>query len=278
MRKGIILLVMFLALVLTGILIVKGNSNVPSYKVLGEQDKKLQEKIIQLDNLQKNEYQKSEDKLKKVMQEYEEKKKEYNEKIEIAKRNGANGELQIEKYRQEFIWATLGIYAKEKGVDLKIEITPSKGIEISEGFQGEFALYDFKVEAVGDYKQIEGFLYSLEGDDKFKARLNDFSLSPNIEEKAGEKEITKQQGTDIKKASEKIYTNDLKAKFTIKNVPLDTTGISKTTKANNPDVKTQNKDTKKTSTEQEIINNANDIGNSGSPKDIKEKTKQTINN
>lgn len=275
MRKSIIYLSVVLALVVSTILILKGNKNVPSYTKLGEQDAKLQNKIIELDNLQKNEYQKSEDKLKKAMQEYEEKKKEYNEKIEIAKRNGANGDLQIEKYRQEFIWATLGIYAKEKGVDLKIEMVPSKGIEISEEFQGEFALYDFKIESVGDYKQIEGFLYSIEGDDKFKARLSDFSLSPNIEEKAGE---TKQQGTDIKKVSEKLTFSNLKAKFTIKNVPLDTTGISKITKANNPDVKTQNKDTKKTSTEQEIIDNANALGNSGSTKDIKDKTKETIKN
>lgn len=279
MRKVIIYLGVLISIVITTLLILKGNKNVPSYQKLGLQDQKLQSKIVELNNIQRNNYQTSENQLNQVMKEYEEKKKEYNEKIEIAKRSGANGELQIEKYRQEFIWATLGTYAKEKGVDLKIEMTPSTGIEISDGFKGEFALHDFKIEAVGDYKQIEGFLYSLEGDEKFKARLNDFSLGANVEKAAA----PKQEGTDIKKASEKISTKDLKANFVIKNVPLDITGLA--TSLATKDVKNVEKEgTKKlqktnnsVSKEDSIINDANAIGNSGSTKDIQRETKKTIN-
>lgn len=103
-----------------------------------------------------------------------------------------------EKYKVDFLFVTLGGYARQEGVDVTFKITTSSTTDPNSTTLNYF-LADLQFSVTGQYIDVASFISDLENDDKLGFEINGFQMA--------------QGNTDG-------YTG-VSAKFTVKDVPID---------------------------------------------------------
>jgi len=103
---------------------------------------------------------------------------------------------QIEQYRIDFLWTTLGNYARREGLTLTLEL-------IAGQFPG---LYNLEFSLRGEYIGIVNFLYHIENDERLRFRIENFVIAPRIggttnqeeeEENTGRPDRLSHEATDV---------------------------------------------------------------------------------
>lgn len=96
-------------------------------------------------------------------------KEEYKNKTANIDENVNVNSVQIEKYKIEFLFTTLGNYAKREGVDLTFDIKEGSGDDI----------YNVDFTLIGSYIGITDFIYDVENDEKLNFTIENFLIAPN---------------------------------------------------------------------------------------------------
>ncbi len=214
MRKFLIALASILIIALTVYIIIAGISfaKVNGYKDISEINQELDINISKINDIKEYKYLSKQRELDTETSKLKETREDYLAKVEAAKLKGAKGsKLQIEVYELDFIWARVGNYATELGLEIKLDVFP--GTE--EKTLTDFKLYNLKLSVAGAYTDIVRFIYKIEGDRELSAQLSDFSMKPFSQ-------ITPTESSA--ENAEESTTNStvgLIAEFTLKNVPLN---------------------------------------------------------
>ena len=181
MRKILIIVIMILLVVLgfitmrTGIGI--GNFKVLSIPQISEQNKQLEAKIEEVNNLNEAEFPKKIADLKEASKNLEEAKKEYLKYTSLSSNDDILAAMQQKKYRIESLWVKLGTHAKKEGVILEFKIIPSS--------IGAKSANDINFTVNGNYVAIINFVYAIENDADLNFKIENFKLEPSSEDKNG---------------------------------------------------------------------------------------------
>lgn len=214
MRKILIALASILILALTIYIIIAGVgfAKINGYKDIDKINKELDLKILAINGIKERDYLAKQKDLDVETSTLRETREDYLAKVEAARIKGAKGsKLQIEIYELDFIWARIGNYASDLGLEIKLDVFP--GTE--EKLLHDFKLYNLKMSVVGEYIDIVRFIYKIEGDREISAQLSDFSMRPMAKTSADPEE-----GDEVEtETTSPVLT--LGAEFTLKNVPLN---------------------------------------------------------
>lgn len=211
MRKLLIALLSLLVLGLTVYVVIDGITfaNVNGYKKINKINNELDLNIAKINNIKEKEYIERENSLNAEIKTLEKTREEYLAKVEAARVKGAKGsKVQLEVYELDFIWARVGNYASDLGLEIKLDLFP--GTE--EKTLNDFKLYNLKFSVLGEYTDIVRFIYKIEGDNELSAQISDFSMTPT--QKAVQTE------NDEGKVTEASIST-IASEFTLKNVPLN---------------------------------------------------------
>lgn len=96
-------------------------------------------------------------------------KKEYENKMQYVSENVELGVVQVKQYKIERLWIVLQNYAKDRNVELKLEV-------IDTNSKNSNNLYDLNVTLIGDYIGITDFIYDIENDDTLEFNISNFKL------------------------------------------------------------------------------------------------------
>lgn len=152
--------------------------------------------------------------LKLAKQEYENKMKYVSENVEL-------GVVQVKQYKIERLWIVLENYAKDRGIELKLEVVDANASK----------LYDLNVTLIGDYIGITDFIYDIENDDTLEFNISNFKLvaetqekadstSNNEEKKQEDSNKTENKNEEDSNKTDKASKNKLKATFEIEGVGI----------------------------------------------------------
>ena len=170
MRK-ILLIVIIVILLAFGITAVFKGANIGSLSILsikqiGEKSEKLDTKIDEVNNLINSSYPKKKDELNKARKDEQLVKEKYFDEINSMTDEEMDNTLKRKLFDIEEIWAKVGNYAIDAGVN--IELTQTK--KSSTGARN----MHFKV--TGTYVAQTNFLYLIEDDEELNYRIYDFKL------------------------------------------------------------------------------------------------------
>ncbi len=213
MRKIVFALATILVLALTIYVIIVGLPfmNVNGYKGINKMSNDLDKKVSEVDKIKDVDYPQKETELNTQTSTLKDKREEYLAKIEAARVKGAKAsKVQVEVYELDFIWARVGNYASEVGLELKLDVFPGTEAKTL----NDFKLYNLKFTVTGAYTDMVRFIYKLEGDRQLSAQLSDFQIKP----------YTVTTETEKEDESAKKVVN-LSAEFSLKNVPLNHNNI-----------------------------------------------------
>lgn len=174
MKKFLISILVILLMVLTYFLVLKDitigswkNKNVGNIKEL---DSKLNEQIDTATKLNNQKYPDSIANLETAIKNLKIAKEKYQSKLNYMSDNVELGVVQIKEYKIERLWVTLGNYAKEENVELKMDIV---GNSVEDG------VYDLEITLIGGYIGITDFIYDIEKDDTLGFKILNFKILPN---------------------------------------------------------------------------------------------------
>lgn len=217
MRKVLIALLSILILALTIYVIIEGISfvNVNGYKEITVINRELDIKIMGINRIKDVEYINKQRTLDQETKALKDVREDYLAKVEAARLKGAKGsKLQIEIYELDFIWARIGNYASELGLEIRLDVFSGTEDKPLNGFK----LYNLKISVIGAYTDIVRFIYKIEGDRQIAARLSDFSMNP-----AGTISTEAEDSADgeSEEDTEDSGILSLNAEFSLKNIPLN---------------------------------------------------------
>lgn len=95
-------------------------------------------------------------------------KEKYNEKLRYLSNDININSRQVDRYKIEFLWTSLGNYAKEHDIEMQMDV-----IEAGED------TYDLEFHLVGSYIDITDFIYEIEQDAELGFRISDFKMLPD---------------------------------------------------------------------------------------------------
>lgn len=152
--------------------------------------------------------------LKDIKETYSNKTKNIKGKVDLT-------QTQIETYKIEFLWTTIGNYAKEKGVILTLDLREGSGTDV----------YDLDFTLLGKYVGITSFIYDLENDSRLNFKIDNFVIAPggtlkarqqeNVEETTGKVEETSNEATNTIEQNTNTESN-----ASVAAEPGDTTNLS----------------------------------------------------
>lgn len=212
MKKFFIIILVILLSILTYFLIAKnikiGNWQSSSISDIKTASSNLSQQIDTAKQLNNQEYpasisnlEEAGKKLKIAKEKYEAKKNYVDENVEL-------GVVNIKEYKIERLWTVLGNYAKDKNLDLKLDV-------LDTATQGS---YDLNITIVGDYIGITDFIYAIEKDDTLGFKILNFKLVPRTSSATttAESEDGKQQIA----TTTVVDANELTATFKIEGVGI----------------------------------------------------------
>lgn len=213
MKKLFISILVILLLILTYFLLAKNitiggwkSSSVSDIKALST---KLDEQIYLAKQLENQEYQESITTLEEASKNLKIAKEKYETKKNYVDGNVDIGVVQIKEYKIERLWIALANYAKDEGVELKLDLldTATQGV------------YDLDITVVGEYIGITDFIYDIEKDDTLGFKILNFKLVPKTitETTTQESEDGKQQIT----TATSVDASSLTATFKIEGVGIE---------------------------------------------------------
>ena len=196
---GFILLILIIVSAIKGIKI--GKLAVYSFEDIKQQGQELDTKIEEVNTEKNQNYAKALSDNSKSTNNLKQIKEEYEAKVATLSENPELGLTQIEKYKIEYLWNTIGSYARKEGlkIDLNIEETT-----IQETYNIKFSLQ-------GSYVGITDFLYDIENDDELNYKVKDFKIDPT----------TSTDTTTSGKTVSAVNTDVLYASFVVENVIIN---------------------------------------------------------
>lgn len=174
MRKILMMIIVLLLIVLGYFTVMNGieifGLKISSVKQIEEQNTKLKAKIEDINTLIDVEYPKKRKELDTAAKKLEEQKEEYLKYTNMSSDSEILEAMQKKSYKIEFLWAKIGVHAREEGINLKFEIVNSSS--------GADKVNDLKFTADGSYIAITNFVYSLENDTDLNFTIENFKLLP----------------------------------------------------------------------------------------------------
>lgn len=236
--KKLLLLVLIGLLIALSVFIGINGFEIGQLQILGftgiqDKNAELDAKIQEASKLAEKDYKKAISTVEENAKELEQKKKEYEEMIDITVEDGEQVVNQIERYEVETLWVKLGNYATSEGAIMKMDIV--KGVNSAQD------TYDLNFTVNGSYISITDFISDIENDSTLGFKIEDFKMLPG-NSKTG---------------------NELLATFTCKDIAIkDVTQTSNTdteevTTENDTDENTTSKDKTNTNTNSTSKDNAN---------------------
>lgn len=206
MRK--IILIVILALAVLGSYVVVANGielgtllNIKDFEAVEIASKEVDTLISQLVNVNDIEYKSKQATLDSAIRSYKSAKEEYEEMAAIINDSADDEEINmsmVDIYDVDFLWTTIGNYATEEGIVIKMDMTQS--ITSATSSTDEYTMCDLKFTVSGDYNPIIEFIYHLAEDNKLNFSISNFEMA-----KGGE---------------------NLQATFTVKSVPINNATLS----------------------------------------------------
>ncbi len=200
MKKLLISIIGFILLILICVAAIKGiyigKISIYSVKDIKEQSLNLDKKIEEANTQINQNYAKSVNDIKTAATNLLNLKEEYENRVGL---NGNIGITQIEKYKIEYLWGTIGGYGKDNGI--KIDSLEIQETSIEDTYNINFTLY-------GSYVGITDFIYDIENDDELNYRIKNFKMEPST--------ISSKTTSDNEVTS--VDTNTLKATFVVENI------------------------------------------------------------
>ena len=200
--------------VTAGMIVVKGietdNFSIDSYMTIAEANNELDDLINQASSLKETSYKNKKNQLDSAYKQLVSERESYEELNLGVDRNGIPLS-KIQEYEIEKIWITLGTYAEEQGIDLKLDISVNNSVSKT---------YDLNFTINGTYTEIEDFIRKVQED-------NTLVLSPYSENGVSSGTSTSSGVTDtgstimdgIATQSEENQTEE---------TPVDTTPVEET--------------------------------------------------
>lgn len=146
-----------------------GSIEIKSIPAIKEENAKLEQKITNASKLRNTDYTQSiaslENAYKKLMTE----KDNYEQMLALGVDENGETLNKIAEYETEKLWVTLGNYAKQEGVDWKMDVTSNNSISKT---------YDLNFTVTGGYIQIIDFLYDMERDTTLVFKIENFKMVP----------------------------------------------------------------------------------------------------
>ena len=176
MRKLLICLGLIVFIVLCYFFFAKGFQaiSVNSYQEIVDADKTLRTKKVELNKLNKTDYENKIGNLDKAVDKY----KDAKEKYEALIPSFANSEvtLSVKPYDVEFLWTIIGNYATEEGIGINLDFVSSISNTANKSAD-EYIIADMNFTVAGTYNSIIEFLYDLEDDDRLGFEIRNFKMA-----------------------------------------------------------------------------------------------------
>ena len=128
------------------------NKNVQDIKNLNS---KLDEQIDIAKQINHQEYPQAIENLETSIEGLKVAKEKYENKLKYISENVELGVVEIKEYKIERLWIALENYAKEEGIELKLDVVATSTDDV----------YDLNITLVGEYMGIMDFIYDVEKDD-----------------------------------------------------------------------------------------------------------------
>ena len=149
-----------------------GNIHILGVKKLSEENKKLDNSIMVLTNMNNNEYVKAVKDINDSATNYSKTKKEYDEIATVSSDAQIGAASQLQKYEIEYLWTRIGTHASNENVVLRMEIKANSSSSAT-------GYYDLNFAALGDYVGVTDFIYDIENDSSLGFKIENFKMEPS---------------------------------------------------------------------------------------------------
>jgi len=218
--KKILISILFIILAVLIYFLVFKNISVFEWKStsvtdIKDMDAKLNSKIDEAVTISNLNYPESIETLEGSIRNLKLAKQEYENKMKYVSENVELGVVQVKQYKIERLWIVLENYAKDRGIELKLEVVDANTSK----------LYDLKVTLVGDYIGITDFIYDIENDDTLEFNISNFKLVAENQEKTdstsnNEEKKNNEDSNKTENKENEAAKNKLKATFEIEGVGI----------------------------------------------------------
>lgn len=178
MRKILMILIIVLLSVLCYFALTSGieigNFQISSIKQIENQSKNLNSKIEEINTLIDSELPRKLSQLKTASNNLQTSKEEYLKYTNLSSDQEILDAMQKKSYTIEFLWANLGLHARNEGINLTFEIANSA--------TGATDVNDISFTVNGSYIAIINFIYAIENDTELNFRIENFKLLPHKNE------------------------------------------------------------------------------------------------
>lgn len=169
MKKTIMFLSIAILLIIAYFIIFQsltiGKVTIQSIGEIKNLDEKLKDKISIATEKTAKDYPKEVQNLNSATKELLTAKSDY----EKVNKSGELGIIQIKTYKIEYLWTTLGNYAKKRNVNATFDILKND----------QTNSYDISFKIIGDYQDIVDYISDVERDDSFSFKIAEFQLIPD---------------------------------------------------------------------------------------------------
>ena len=228
MRKFLIMILIVILLVALGFMAIKG-LEIGKFKIHSIQDiiadnKELDEELATLSYSIDNDYETSKTNLQKSLQTLLKNKQDYQDAITFSTEDEIQKANQTEKYKLDYLWTKIGLYATKNNVVLQMSV--------SNGSSGVPSQYNISFTAIGEYLSISEFIYAIENDSNLGFKIEKFDLEDYV-------------GTKTDEDGNTVSDNLLKGSFVVRNVPLDQSSIIDEVQSSQSSTESQTSSTRK---------------------------------
>lgn len=155
----------------SGMIVVKGietdNFSIDSYMTIAEANNELDDLINQASSLKETSYKNKKNQLDSAYKQLVSERESYEELLNLGVDRNGIPLSKIQEYEIEKIWITLGTYAEEQGIDLKLDISVNNSVSKT---------YDLNFTINGTYTEIEDFIRKVQEDNTLVFKIENFKL------------------------------------------------------------------------------------------------------
>lgn len=201
--------------------------------------------MLGLEKTSTDEFSAKKKQLSTVIQNYREKKQEYEQVVSQFSTETAASLLEMQEndlkdiYDVDFLWTIVGNYATEEGINLKFDVIKNTTSASSlNNTSTNYVVCDLKFVITGKYINLTDFIYDIEDDDRLNFEINDF---------------------DMQKVE-----SDLKVTLTVKEIKINSDNLTETTSTMHteiPETDTENTNTTNTTNTTKAKTNTTDATN-----------------
>lgn len=162
----VLLLVLGIATIVKGIQI--GDFRINSIKEIGENSKTLDGKVQEVNTLIDVQYPSKQEELKTAVRKMQQAKEDYLNEISYTSNEELASTLEIKNFDIERIWAKVGNYATDQGVNISLSLSQ----------KSTTGARNMHFTVTGTYVAQTNFLYAIEDDPELNYRIYNYKLSP----------------------------------------------------------------------------------------------------